>query len=55
MCINGICTVPANTSLPATGVGIPHDTERVVSLALAAAAVLVAGRLIRNGDQDPER
>lgn len=53
-CIDGTCAVPANTSLPATGVGIPHDTERVVGLTLAGAAVVVAGKLIRDKERDPE-
>ena len=53
-CLNGICAVPANPSLPAAGVGIPQDTERVVGLTLAGAAVLVAGKLIRDKESDPE-
>lgn len=53
-CVEGICTVATETSLPATGIGIPHDTERVAGLALAGAAVLVAGKLIRDKERDPE-
>ncbi len=53
-CLDGICAVPTGTSLPATGVGIPRDTERVAGLALAGAAVVVAGKLIRDKERDPE-
>jgi hypothetical protein len=53
-CVDGICTVPLETTLPATGIGIPHDTERIAGLALAGAAVLVAGKLIRDKERDPE-
>jgi hypothetical protein len=54
VCVEGICTVATGTSLPATGVGIPHDTERIAGLAIAGAAVLVAGKLIRDKERDPE-
>ncbi len=53
-CVDGICAVATGTSLPATGVGIPDDTGRVAGLALAGAAVLVAGKLIRDKERDPE-
>jgi hypothetical protein len=53
-CVDGICAVPLETTLPATGIGIPHDTERMAGLALAGAAVLVAGKLIRDKERDPE-
>ena len=53
-CIDGICALATETSLPATGIGIPHDTERIAGLALAGAAVLVAGKLIRDKERDPE-
>lgn len=52
-CVDGICA-PATDVLPAAGVGIPHDTGRVAGLGLAAAAVLVAGKLIRDKERDPE-
>jgi hypothetical protein len=44
----------ADVQLPATGVGLPHDTSRVAGLGLAAAAVLVAGKLIRDKERDSE-
>jgi hypothetical protein len=53
-CVQGICAVPIETSLPATGIGIPHDTERVAGIALAGAAVVVAGKLIRDKESDQE-
>ena len=53
-CVEGICAMATETSLPATGVGIPDDTGRVAGLALAGAAVLVAGKLIRDKERDPE-
>ena len=53
VCLDGICAVPT-TELPATGVGIPDDTSRVAGLGLAAAAVLVAGKLIRDKERDSE-
>lgn len=52
-CIDGICAI-ADTSLPATGIGMPSDPERAAGLALAAAAVVVAGKLIRDKERDPE-
>lgn len=52
-CIDGICAV-AEPRLPATGVGLPDDTSRVAGLGLAAAAVLVAGKLIRDKERDSE-
>jgi hypothetical protein len=52
-CIDGICAVP-EIQLPATGVGLPDDTSRVAGLGLAAAAVLVAGKLIRDKERDHE-
>lgn len=52
-CIDGICAV-AEVQLPATGVGLPDDTSRVAGLGLAAAAVLVAGKLIRDKERDHE-
>lgn len=52
-CVAGICAV-APGSLPATGMGFPDDTERVAGLGLAAAAMLVAGKLIRDKERDPE-
>jgi hypothetical protein len=52
-CIDGICAV-AEIQLPATGVGLPDDTSRVAGLGLAAAAVLVAGKLIRDKERDHE-
>ncbi|MCA9859521.1 MAG: hypothetical protein KC438_07360, partial [Thermomicrobiales bacterium] len=52
--IDGICTVPVETTLPATGIGIPDDTEQVAGLAIAGAAVLVASKLIRDKERDPE-
>lgn len=54
VCVAGICAVPQGTSLPVTGIGIPHDSERVAGLALAGAAVIVAGKLIRDKERDPE-
>jgi hypothetical protein len=53
ICIDGICAVP-EPQLPATGVGLPDDTSRVAGLGLAAAAVLVAGKLIRDKERDHE-
>ncbi len=55
-CVDGICVIPVETSLPATGIGVsmPHDTERVAGIALAGAAVVVAGKLIRDNESDPE-
>jgi len=53
-CSDGMCVVPLGTSLPATGVGIPDDNRRVAGLALAGAAVVVAGKLIRDKERDPE-
>jgi len=53
-CVEGICAVATETSLPATGVGIPDDGHRVAGLALAGAAVVVAGKLIRDKERDPE-
>lgn len=53
-CIEGVCAVETETSLPSAGVGIPNDTGRVAGLALAGAAVLVAGKLIRDNERDPE-
>lgn len=52
-CENGACAEPPS-QLPATGVGLPEDTSRVAGLGLAAAAVLVAGKLIRDKERDPE-
>jgi hypothetical protein len=52
-CIDGICAVAA-VHLPDTGVGLPDDTSRVAGLGLAAAAVLVAGKLIRDKERDHE-
>ena len=52
-CVDGICAAPSEV-LPAAGVGLPHDTSRVAGLGLAAAAVLVAGKLIRDKERDPE-
>lgn len=40
--------------LPTGLVDVSHDTERVAGLGLAAAAVLVAGKLIRDKERDPE-
>jgi hypothetical protein len=54
VCIDEICAVPTGTALPATGIGIPDDSGRVVGLALAGAAVVVAGKLIRDKERDPE-
>jgi hypothetical protein len=52
-CIDGICAV-AGVQLPATGVGLPDDTSRVAGLGLAAAAVLGAGKLLRDKERDHE-
>lgn len=54
VCGDGICAVAAGASLPATGVGFPDDTRQVAGLALAGAAVLVAGKLIRDKEHDAE-
>jgi hypothetical protein len=51
-CVDGICAAPSEV-LPATGIGLPDDTSRVAGLGLAAAAALVAGKLIRDRDRDP--
>lgn len=40
--------------LPTDLVDVSHDTERVAGLGLAAAAVLVAGKLIRDKERDSE-
>ncbi len=43
---------PVEAPLP---VAVPHDTPRVAGLGLAAAAVVVAGKLIRDKESsDPE-
>jgi hypothetical protein len=52
-CVDGICAPPAEV-LPATGIGLPHDTSQVAGVGLAAAAVLVAGKLIRDKERDSE-
>jgi len=44
----------SNPTMPSTGVGFPRDTSRVAGLGLAAAAVLVASKLIRDKERDPE-
>ncbi len=53
ICIDGTCPAPS-PQLPAAGVGLPDDTSRVAGLGLAAAAVLVAGKLIRDKERDTE-
>lgn len=53
VCFDGVCS-ESQPQLPATGVGLPDDTSRVAGLGLAAAAVLVAGKLIRDKEHDPE-
>lgn len=52
-CASGSCAEPPS-QLPATGVGIPDDTSRVAGLGLAGAAVLVAGKLIRDKERDTD-
>ncbi len=53
-CMEGICAGVPSTILPATGVGIPDDSRRAAGLALAGAAVVVAGKLIRDKERDTE-
>jgi len=46
--------IPPDSAIPSAGGTISADTSRVAGIGLAAAAVLVAGKLIRDKDRDPE-
>ena len=45
---------PVEHQLPGALVDVSHDTERVAGLGFAAAAIVVAGKLIRDKDGDPD-
>ncbi len=45
---------PAESHIPAGMTDVSHDTRRAAGLGFAAAAVLVAGKLIRDKERDPE-
>ncbi len=47
-------TISHDRAIPSAGGTISRDTSRVAGIGLAAAAVLVAGKLIRDKDRDPE-
>lgn len=45
---------PIEGRLPSDAIDVSHDTQRAAGLGLAAAAILVAAKLIRDKERDPE-